>query len=251
MARRRHDRAFTLVELLVVVAIVGVLMSILVPSLGSVRALGRSTACLGNLNALGRAMGQYHVDNKDTFWPCTLNNHPQQGMVTYFWGTRSDPVDPRPSPFMEYCDWRLDYFWCPSMKWGSYVPQGVSSQPTTTYSYNAWCLDPASYKGGKQKAKSVIQLPQPGEIFVFNDGAILLGVGDNAVFQNSTHMEPVTGAGKVTPTTHFRHRGQSNALCADGHAKSFGLEDGQMLEPAHSLGFVGSSNVPHYDLRDY
>ena len=68
--------------------------------------------------------------------------------------------------------------------------------------------------------------------------------------QNSTSLDPVTmgtWGPNFTPTTHFRHLGRTNALCADGHAGAFDLEGGSMLQEEYNLGFVGADNVPHYD----
>lgn len=65
--RRRRFRpdgglAFTLVELLVVVVILGVLMALLLPTLGRAKEAGRSTACLGNLRQIGIALQLYVQD---------------------------------------------------------------------------------------------------------------------------------------------------------------------------------------------
>ena len=48
-------KAFTLVELMVVIAIIALLVSILLPSLSSVISLTRATICMNNLNKLGQA----------------------------------------------------------------------------------------------------------------------------------------------------------------------------------------------------
>ncbi|MCP4592163.1 MAG: prepilin-type N-terminal cleavage/methylation domain-containing protein [bacterium] len=52
-------RAFTLVELLVVVSIIALLIAILLPSLKKARDLAKSTVCLSNIRSLAVAVHQY------------------------------------------------------------------------------------------------------------------------------------------------------------------------------------------------
>lgn len=52
-------RAFTLLELLVVVAIIALLIAILIPALSRARELARRSATLANLHAIGRACAAY------------------------------------------------------------------------------------------------------------------------------------------------------------------------------------------------
>lgn len=56
-------RAFTLIELLMVVAIIALLVGILLPALSRSRQLGRSTQCLANLHSLGTAALMYADTN--------------------------------------------------------------------------------------------------------------------------------------------------------------------------------------------
>ena len=58
--------AFTLLEMLVVIAVIAVLTTILFPVLGSVRASAQSARCVSNLRQVGVAIQAYASDNKGT-----------------------------------------------------------------------------------------------------------------------------------------------------------------------------------------
>ncbi|HTH49182.1 MAG TPA: type II secretion system protein [Candidatus Limnocylindria bacterium] len=56
-------RAFTLIELLLVMAVIAVLAGLLLPTLGGVTERGRSTACLSNLRQIGIGLRLYLDEN--------------------------------------------------------------------------------------------------------------------------------------------------------------------------------------------
>lgn len=58
-------RAFTLVELLVVIGIIMMLISVLLPAVNRGREMAKQTACLSNLRQRGLAMVAYTHDNQD------------------------------------------------------------------------------------------------------------------------------------------------------------------------------------------
>jgi prepilin-type N-terminal cleavage/methylation domain-containing protein len=75
MARQRH--AFTLVELLVVMTIIGMLMALLLPAVQSAREMGRRTSCTSNLYML--ALATLRFDEQSGFLPGWRNRGPEPG----------------------------------------------------------------------------------------------------------------------------------------------------------------------------
>jgi prepilin-type N-terminal cleavage/methylation domain-containing protein len=93
------QRGFTLVELLVVVAIIALLISILAPSLKAAKDLAKEMLCMTNQRALGTALSIYAEVNRGYILPYRMDKPAElpglpSGMCLAFQGvTAVDPVD--------------------------------------------------------------------------------------------------------------------------------------------------------------
>ena len=62
LSQKQRRGGFTLIELMIVIAIIAILAAILVPNFIRARAQGQLTACKSNLKNIGTAMEMYSTD---------------------------------------------------------------------------------------------------------------------------------------------------------------------------------------------
>ena len=89
-----RPRAFTLVELLVVISIIGVLIGLLLPAVQAARESARRTQCASNLRQVGLAMGQFCDTHRGRF-PDTSHNEANDVELSWIYTI---------APFMESVD---------------------------------------------------------------------------------------------------------------------------------------------------
>lgn len=91
-----RQRAFTLVELLVVIGIIALLISILLPALSRAREQGNRLKCLSNLRQLGAAFSMYADENKD-YYPSAARLPPGTKEEDWIWyDEKAHPGRPAP-----------------------------------------------------------------------------------------------------------------------------------------------------------
>lgn len=226
----RRRGAFTLVELLVVIGIVGVLMGVLVPALTSARASARKIACMSNLSQIGKAIHLYSVEYNDSI-----------------------PVGPKAPPFLSPADF-YPSTGTPtslvSLRNGKPVGLGLllqahlSQQPKVLF-----CPDPDHHLSvddelaniGVQQAQcsyyyrhaSVTRLfdshtePPPHHVPLTNLGRNRNGRPVRALAIDTQFLCPPDLAEfNVKPRTHHREK-FANILFSDGHASSRPNADGR------------------------
>lgn len=98
----RLRRAFTLIEVLVVVAIIALLISIMLPSLSRAKELSKRTVCASRLHTIGVAVYTYAQENKGKLIEC----HGRTTQVAIS-PRRANPAAPSPTtPDFMYVDWQ-------------------------------------------------------------------------------------------------------------------------------------------------
>lgn len=129
----RSETGFTLIELLVVISIIAMLMSILLPALGKVRATARTMVCMTNLRRIAMAGHIYTVDHDGDYPPFRMTGkYPGDPEVFVNEYGRTKPrwpwffdhgigpvIDPSPYQGRDFGDsdtliMTNDYFMCPS-----------------------------------------------------------------------------------------------------------------------------------------
>ncbi len=83
MPTRTERRAFTLVELMVVVAVIAVLLGLSLPALRAARVTADTTGCLVNLSSIAKLQAAYSAGNNG-IWPNALG--PGTGVVYWRFG---------------------------------------------------------------------------------------------------------------------------------------------------------------------
>jgi prepilin-type N-terminal cleavage/methylation domain-containing protein len=271
-------RAFTLIELLVTIAIIAVLLGILLPSLGTARALSRTARCLSNQRQLGLAWTSYSVDARDRVMPLAYWRQREIGMgpQLFWWGTHGTAaIGPDFSrgfvaPYLDAALAPSSVLECPNQPWGSYTPQGPAQLPTSTYGYNGYYLSPLMTPGwgseiGFRPWRRAFEIARPSELLVFADALLPVGDGldpnaERSPPRNTALLDPPllftrSGGWRIneSPTTAFRHgpsargsAGSTIAVRADGSSGQIHAEMSDLRATDIRVGSVGSSLGPWY-----
>ena len=84
----RLENAFTLLELLVVIAVIGILAALLLPALNGANACAKRATCLNNLRQINLAVRQY-ADDHNALLPMITNSGPPEVWSDYALFVRS------------------------------------------------------------------------------------------------------------------------------------------------------------------
>jgi prepilin-type N-terminal cleavage/methylation domain-containing protein/prepilin-type processing-associated H-X9-DG protein len=250
---KRQAKAFTLVELVVVISVIALLMAILMPALTGARAGSRALACKSNLRQLLIASIGYATENDGFYVPAASDIWDNAGL--YRWHGRRDtldePFDPLRGPLAGYladgrvkeCPAKVDFV--TGLEWSANFEQGCGG-----YGYNMTYIGSRIWKNGVHSMQTwkdtyalttrMTEIAAPGQTLMFADTAMARpqarGTTDEgrrtSIIEYSFAEPPFTVYNSrpvtefyMSPSIHFRHgnrvgppsASRANVGWADGH----------------------------------
>lgn len=221
-------QAFTLVEMLVVIAVIGVLAGLLLPVLSRAKERGRQAACQGNLKQVAVAMALYHGDFQDQF--PGAGSRQTYGPQPEDWIWWQYGRDVQKSAIARYVDgFNARIFTCPADADARELQaKGFLVSDPYRYSYALTSYD---LTNNMNMGMATI-ITQAREKFPFyisavrNPSAKLMLVEEDRKTIDDPRWVPL---GQVPNLVTPRHRGKGNVVFADGHMEVVTPEFGQNL----------------------
>jgi prepilin-type N-terminal cleavage/methylation domain-containing protein len=228
-------RAFTLVEVLVVISIIAMMIALLLPALRSARESARRAQCATNLHSLGQAAVAYAAERN---FANPLTPHMPAGAEIWWGGATQTPAPPAPSGFPAVTNIPMHYgilarqnylvgtaaYYCPSAEWlpaprtiggvtHSYRPQNIGLSNHIVYMPY---FVRTTFEGGPTKLDHVGRLALAMESFITSGGQINHADGINTLYQDAS----VRYLGRQVGSPTFAAQSTSNwKLLDDGRAQ--------------------------------
>ena len=204
LATRKSNFAlsrFTLIELLITIAIIAILAAILLPALTTARGRARAMVCMNNQKQIGLATAGYGDQNDGYLLPGTYWDSPR-----VYWGKTLMQSDMINSGKMLTCPLAENSLYTPILEKASPNNLGIDSNAWMyTYGYNMYGL--CHSKGWKKN----VQIKSPSIKIMIADDALAGGRSNYFELQCSYN---ISGA-VLFP----RHAKTCNILWVDGHVE--------------------------------
>ncbi len=248
-SRPSHSRGFTLVELLVVIAVLGLLAALLLPALAASKERSKGTACMANLRQIGIAIRAYADDNSGNipFGPkappftSAFDLYPSTGAPTSLISLTTGAPVALGLLLQSYVAGQQKVLFCPSSDQSfnsdAQLAQVGVGQAQCSYYYR--------HAGNTSLFDNSASPFMPANIKLDNLGANRKGQPIRALALDTEFLcSPALAAYNVVPSTHHQQM-YANILFADGHVASrpntggcFDVDLGSNVDPSEAFGLI-------------
>lgn len=226
----RIKKAFTLIELLTVIAIIGILAAILIPVVGAVRDSARNAQCISNLRQLGLASSLFENDYGHLPWGIFPDHHGGG-----WWPIHLIPYVEGQDRLSDRGAWSAVHE-CPSRV---ILPQEPGVEYAMTYAANRTIFVVGSEAEGRLDVSpiSTEMIQRPSEVILLGDGTQRTVGDSNSTFNSLPRtgnpreansplpIGPDTDPSNSGTWPRYRHNGKANFVFVDGHVAAINKGD--------------------------
>jgi len=232
-------------ELLVVVAIIGVLVALLGPALVRGKSAARRTVCANNLRQLALATQMYWEDHEGRLFPFHFATDAVGARYWFGWLARGDEgervFDPEQGALFPYLRGR-GVTTCPDLNYHGRFFKLKAAGAAHGYGYNLHLSPPLA-----PKTYRLTQVKSPAATVLFADAA-QVNTFQAPASPDNPMLEEFYYVNATEATTHFRHQARAGVVFLDGHFEMLPAAAGSLDQrvPGEVVGRISTDHLrPH------